>query len=43
MKKEIYAAPSIELVEVAIEKGFAQSYPGGTTEDGGSIDYSNNE
>ena len=39
MKKESYSAPSIERIEIAIEQGFAASYPGGEVGDGGTVDY----
>ena len=31
--EKFYVAPEVEVLEVAIEKGFAGSEPGGTTED----------
>lgn len=34
-QKEEYIAPDIQVIEVNVEKGFAQSGSGGTTDPGG--------
>ena len=33
-KKEMYVAPEVEILEVAVEKGFAFSIEGGEIDDG---------
>ena len=36
-KKELYVAPEVEVLEIAVEKGFAAS-PGGGDVPGGGVD-----
>ena len=36
-KKEMYVAPEVEVLEIAVEKGFAAS-PGGSDVPGGGVD-----
>ena len=34
MEKKIYIEPAMEIIEVAVEKGFAASFPGADGADG---------